>query len=54
MKKSLNEFLKCNLCNWEWRARITKPKVCPRCKRYEWEKNKGNINDINKRVEEND
>lgn len=34
------QWLKCVACNWEWRARIMKPKSCPRCKRYDWEESK--------------
>ena len=28
---------KCKHCNYEWDARVEKPKQCPRCKRYNWE-----------------
>lgn len=32
---------KCNLCEHEWDSRISgKPKVCPKCKRYDWETKK--------------
>ncbi len=31
---------KCKLCKWEWTARTKnqKPKACPACKRYDWDK----------------
>ena len=36
MKK---EF-KCQICEYEWKSRMEdNPKACPRCKRYDWNKN---------------
>ena len=34
---------KCLKCEYEWTSRNGKPKACPRCKRYDWDKtlNKG-------------
>lgn len=29
---------KCKLCGYEWLARTKSPKQCPRCKRYNWDK----------------
>jgi len=30
---------RCLLCGYEWESRkSTKPKQCPRCKRYDWDK----------------
>jgi len=32
---------KCNQCKHEWKSRIEKkPKACPACKRYDWNKKK--------------
>ena len=32
---------KCKLCGHEWISRTEKkPKACPACKRYDWEKEK--------------
>lgn len=31
---------KCKKCNYEWESRIENPKVCPRCKSYNWNKEK--------------
>ena len=32
---------KCKKCGWEWIPRIeTKPKQCPKCKLYDWDKPK--------------
>lgn len=28
--------LRCRLCGHEWEPLVVKPKVCPRCKRYDW------------------
>jgi len=28
----------CKLCGYEWESVLNKPKQCPRCKRYDWEK----------------
>lgn len=34
----MNPALHCTCCGHEWRPiRDTLPKVCPRCKRYEWQ-----------------
>lgn len=30
--------LKCKYCNYEWLPRKDKPVQCPRCKRYDYEK----------------
>ena len=27
---------KCRLCGHEWESRKEKPRMCPRCKRYDW------------------
>ena len=29
---------RCKHCKYEWRARVRKPKQCPRCKRYNYNK----------------
>ena len=29
---------KCKRCGYEWDSRIENPKSCPRCKRYDWDK----------------
>jgi len=26
----------CLRCNWKWLARVSIPRVCPRCKSYRW------------------
>ncbi len=36
--------MKCLLCGYEWEARKELPKTCPRCKRYDWNKKKGDVN----------
>lgn len=28
----------CKRCGYEWTARAKKPKACPRCKSYAWDK----------------
>jgi len=30
---------KCKQCQYEWKSRKEIPKSCPRCKRYDWDKN---------------
>ena len=39
MTKQLKIF-KCKrpICGYEWQSRVEKPKVCPRCKSYDWDK----------------
>jgi len=32
--------LKCLVCGYKWEPRIKLPKQCPRCKRYDWNKEK--------------
>ena len=41
---------KCILCGWEWKGRVGNPAQCPRCKRYDWNKKRGEPNgeDIHK------
>lgn len=35
---------KCKLCGHEWKARTErKPACCPKCKRYDWEKDEMKI-----------
>lgn len=29
----------CKKCNYTWESKIENPKSCPRCKRYDWNKN---------------
>ena len=29
---------KCKRCNYEWESRVERPAQCPRCKRYDWDK----------------
>jgi len=29
---------KCKLCGHEWISRVVRPRVCPRCKIYNWDK----------------
>jgi len=45
-------ILKCGHpdCRHEWIPRSTKkPKVCPKCKRYNWDKSPGEVeNEVNK------
>ena len=31
---------KCEKCGYEWQARTKTPKACPKCKRYDWNKEK--------------
>jgi len=31
---------KCKKCGHEWKAKIEKPKSCPACKSYTWNKEK--------------
>lgn len=31
---------KCEQCGHEWDPRTDKPKACPACKRYDWDKPK--------------
>ncbi len=31
---------KCPLCGHEWRGIVKKPKACPHCKQYNWDKEK--------------
>jgi len=33
-----NMKFKCKICGYEWESRVAKPKQCPRCKRYDYEK----------------
>jgi len=35
---------KCILCGWEWKSRVENPAQCPRCKRYDWNKKRGDTN----------
>lgn len=28
---------KCRACGYEWEPRVSEPKQCPRCKRYDWQ-----------------
>ena len=36
--------IKCKRCGYEWITRIDKPKACPRCKRYDYDKDIDNDN----------
>ena len=36
---------KCILCGWEWKGRVVDPAQCPRCKRYDWNKKRGDTNE---------
>lgn len=36
--KKVIRKLKCLRCLWTWTPMYAKPKVCPRCKSYEWNK----------------
>jgi len=31
---------KCKRCGYKWESRVKDPKVCPRCKRYDFDKDK--------------
>ncbi len=31
----------CKRCNYEWKSELKRPKTCPRCKSYYWDKEKG-------------
>ncbi len=33
---------KCKRCGYEWGSWLKLPKQCPKCKRYDWNKNKDN------------
>lgn len=33
-KRKMNH--RCNLCGYEWRSLLEKPKACPKCKRYDY------------------
>jgi len=35
---------KCKKCLYEWVARTDNPKVCPRCKSWNWKEEKENEN----------
>ena len=38
MKKKIVKYLHCFQCGYDWTPRIfSKPKQCPRCKRYWWD-----------------
>lgn len=39
----------CMRCHWNWTPRKKNPKSCPRCKNYDWNKERG----IKKVVENN-
>jgi len=39
------------LCGHEWKGNINKPLCCPRCKRYDWSKNKRRANAEEKSAE---
>ena len=44
-------MLTCRICGHKWISRLEQiPRVCPRCKRYEW--NEQNCNKIQARVPE--
>jgi len=30
----------CKLCSYKWEARVENPRVCPRCKRHDWNEEK--------------
>lgn len=34
----MNNRVKCRFCKHKWVPRADKPLACPKCKRYEWEK----------------
>ena len=42
--------LKCKRCEYEWLARLVKPKQCPRCKSYNWDKIKEEKEKIEKEI----
>ncbi len=29
---------KCKKCLYEWKSNLERPKSCPNCKRYDWDK----------------
>ena len=31
---------KCKRCDYEWESLLERPKTCPRCKSYYWDKEK--------------
>lgn len=31
---------KCKQCDYEWESRVEKSVQCPRCKRYDWDKDR--------------
>lgn len=40
----MTELCKCISCDYRWQPRgKTKPKACPQCKTYRWEKKTNNI-----------
>ena len=40
VKIRMNFSNKCERCSYEWVGRKKEPKVCPRCKSYDWRKEK--------------
>ena len=41
VKLNMNKTFDCKRCGYSWSSRIdSKPKACPRCKNYCWDKDK--------------
>ena len=40
METKMDQNKKCGICGYEWEARNEEPKQCPKCKRYDWNKEK--------------
>jgi len=38
MEEKNNKKHKCKKCEYEWKSIVEKPKVCPACKSYTWDK----------------
>ncbi len=34
---------KCKKCQYEWPSKLERPKACPKCKRYDWDKEDSEI-----------
>jgi predicted Zn-ribbon and HTH transcriptional regulator len=39
-KKPVEHLVVCSLCNHSWFTKLDRPSECPRCKRYDWDKEK--------------
>ena len=39
-RKDIVMKCKCKVCGYHWESRKDKPKACPACKRYDWNREK--------------